>query len=161
LIIYLLSFRWISEKLDGIRVYWNGYTMASKYGKKIPCPDWFIEELPKDITLDGELWMGRGNWELIMKVLNTNDNLLWKNISFMVFDLPNSNEPYEVRVRDMARLHLPKHVHVVDIEKCKGNNHPLDLLGKILENGGEGLMLNKPGSLYVKMRTDTLLKVKV
>jgi DNA ligase-1 len=152
----------MSEKLDGARIYWNGHTIVSKNGNTISCPNWFIDELPKNITLDGELWMGRGNWELVMELLSsTVDNTLWKKVLFMIFDTPHSSEPYEIRMRDMANLQIPKYAQIVDIEKCRGNNHLFNQLGNILDMGGEGIMLNKPESLYVRIRTDTLLKAKV
>ena len=50
----------MSEKMDGVRAYWNGEKLISKQAKDISCPNWFIEGLPKEVKLDGELWMGRG-----------------------------------------------------------------------------------------------------
>src|SRR5688500_4024783 len=49
---------WMSEKLDGIRAYWDGETFTSRLGNQFFAPDWFVEDLPAD-TLDGELWVGR------------------------------------------------------------------------------------------------------
>jgi DNA ligase-1 len=153
----------MSEKLDGVRAYWNGVSLVSKDGKKLTYPDRFIEGFPEHTSIDGELWIQQGNWELVLELLNSNNNdmLLWNQISYMIFDLPNSNEPYEIRIRDIANMNLPKHVHVLDVERCKGNHHLFSLFGHILEIGGEGLMMNKPMSLYVSVRTDSLLKVKV
>ena len=60
--------------MDGIRAYWNGEKLISKQDKEISCPNWFIEGFPKEMKLDGELWMGRGNLENIMSVLNSSAN---------------------------------------------------------------------------------------
>ena len=160
-LILKVSFRWISEKLDGIRAYWNGKIMISRNGKKINCPNWFIEEIPKDISFDGELWLERGSFELLNGIINSNDDFEWKRISFMVFDLPNSNETYEIRMRDLSNLNLPNHINLIDIERCKGNDHLQQCLVDIIGIGGEGLMVNKSNSFYVKSRVETLLKVKV
>ena len=46
---------YMSEKLDGIRAYWDGTQFWSKSGKLINLPDSFKEGLP-DFHLDGELW---------------------------------------------------------------------------------------------------------
>ena len=54
----------MSEKLDGVRGYWNGQSMISRQGKEISCPQWFIDQFPKNISLDGEFWLGRGTFEL-------------------------------------------------------------------------------------------------
>ena len=37
---------WVmSEKLDGIRAYWNGKNLISRGGKIIHAPSWFIKKL--------------------------------------------------------------------------------------------------------------------
>jgi DNA ligase-1 len=152
----------MSEKLDGMRAFWNCNTIISRHGKEFHCPSWFIEELPETTTLDGELWLERGTLELLGGILHSKqDNSLWKSLKFVVFDLPASKEPHESRLRDMAQLKLPEHVIVMDFERCKGNFHLQDRLQEILRQGGEGLMVNKPGSLYIAKRTSNLLKVKV
>jgi DNA ligase-1 len=155
--------RWLSEKLDGVRGFWNGKTMASRNAKEIRCPGWFTLELPKEKELDGELWLGRGTFEALNGVLQSNDlcNSTWKNISYMVFDLPKSCKTYEDRIRELLDLKLPNHVHVVNSRECKGRGHLEQCISEILEHGGEGIMANKPGSLYANIRTDSLLKVKV
>jgi DNA ligase-1 len=152
----------MSEKFDGVRGYWNGDLLYSRHGKEIACPKWYTQQLPPNITLDGELWMGHGSLELLNAALHLKENSVsWNSIHFMVFDMPSSNEPYEIRVREMAKLQLPSHVCVVEPERCNGIQHLNQYLAKLLGLGSEGLMLNQPGSLYVASRTSTLLKVKV
>jgi DNA ligase-1 len=153
----------MSEKLDGIRVFWNGTVLISRHNNGIGYPQWFIQGLPKNITLDGELWLGRGTLDLLDGVLSSSntESMWWKQISFMIFDIPSSQEPYEIRVREMANLQLPDHVCMVNVERCRGNQHLQEYLSQILDGGGEGLMLNKPYSMYVAQRTKNLLKVKV
>jgi DNA ligase-1 len=46
---------WMSEKLDGIRAYWDGKRLFSRQGKQLPVPSTFALGMP-DIPLDGELW---------------------------------------------------------------------------------------------------------
>ena len=48
---------------------------------------------------------------------------------------------------------------MIGIEKCKSKKHLEDELEKVLEKGGEGIMLRKPGSHYEWCRSSTLLKV--
>ena len=50
---------WMSEKLDGVRCYWNGATFLSRNSKPYSVPPFFIENLPKTVSLDGELWIAR------------------------------------------------------------------------------------------------------
>jgi DNA ligase-1 len=151
----------MSEKLDGVRAFWNGSMLISRHGSKIKCPDWFIEQLPKDISLDGELWSGRGSFEMLMRTLNSNDVVGWERINLMIFDLPNSRESYEMRMCNLANMILPNHVQIVDVNRCRGNDDIGKYLTIIVDLGGEGMMANKEKSLYKPMRVESLLKVKV
>ena len=46
---------WVmSEKLDGIRAYWNGKNLISRGGKLIYAPKWFTKNYPP-FSIDGEL----------------------------------------------------------------------------------------------------------
>src|SRR5690242_7567841 len=54
---------WMSEKYDGLRGYWDGRKLWSRKGNLIHAPDYFLAELPRDVALDGELWIGYGKFE--------------------------------------------------------------------------------------------------
>ena len=54
---------WMSEKYDGLRGYWDGRKLWTRQGNLIHAPDYFLAELPRDIALDGELWLGYGKFE--------------------------------------------------------------------------------------------------
>src|SRR5580692_8521743 len=41
-----LSGWWMSEKLDGVRAYWDDKQFLSRQGNLYHAPDWFIEHLP-------------------------------------------------------------------------------------------------------------------
>ena len=125
------------------------------------CPAWFTEQLPKDVSLDCELWSGRGTLEMLMATINSNNMTGWERIYLMVFDLPNSGEPYETRIRKLANLNLPIHAQMVDIDRCRGNEDGAKYLATIVDLGGEGIMANKAKSLYKPMRVESLLKIKV
>src|SRR5213080_903258 len=45
---------WMSEKLDGVRAYWDGRQFLSRQGNLYHAPDWFVEGLP-GVPLDGAL----------------------------------------------------------------------------------------------------------
>ena len=51
----------MSEKLDGVRCYWNGSEMFTRNGKPFYAPDDWKARLPK-MALDGELWTGRDDF---------------------------------------------------------------------------------------------------
>ena len=149
--------------MDGMRGYWNGQQMISRQGNRISCPEWFVEQLPKGMALDGELWLGRRKFESIQSVINCSkgEASMWKQIKYIIFDLPGSHDSYESRMEILRRTPLPSFAFPIQIEKCKGNQHLLEKLEVIVEQGGEGLMVTKPGSVYTKARVSTLLKIKV
>ena len=79
----------ISEKLDGVRAYWDGQTLWSRYGNKMSPPKWFLNKLPKDIALDGELFTKRDDFENATKIVrNMPTTGTWKDISFSIYDAP-------------------------------------------------------------------------
>src|SRR5688572_1079238 len=43
---------WMSEKLDGVRAYWDGRRFISRLGNPYVAPDWFVAGLPA-VPLDG------------------------------------------------------------------------------------------------------------
>ena len=47
--------RWMTEKYDGIRAYWDGEQMYTRTGRLIRIPNLFSSQLP-NFPLDGEIW---------------------------------------------------------------------------------------------------------
>jgi len=120
---------YVSEKLDGVRAYWDGgisrgmsandvpYSntikdvnpqtatgLWSRTGKVIHAPDWWLDYLP-NFPLDGELFIGRGKFQETYSIVSRYYSLItdWKRISYKIFDSP----PYEtflkpriIKVRD-------------------------------------------------------------
>ena len=76
---------YMSEKLDGIRAYWDGKELLSKNGNKIYAPIWFTQNFPP-FELDGELWSKRGDFENIQNiVLDTNPSSKWNELTYNIF----------------------------------------------------------------------------
>jgi DNA ligase 1 len=128
----IASGKFVSEKLDGIRALWDGgittgmlartvpwantdkdhirkeETRATglwtRYGHVIQAPVWFINKLPS-LTLDGELWAGRGQWELCSSITRTlNPDLVpWAKIQFRVFDSPSLETLWQNRDIDVTQ----------------------------------------------------------
>ncbi|KAJ3926404.1 MAG: hypothetical protein NXY57DRAFT_1029150, partial [Lentinula lateritia] len=159
---------WVSEKLDGVRTFYDGKHMYSRLGNPFTPPQWFLDKLPKDVTLDGELFGGRGEFQNTVSIVKTMNSPHWKGITFHIFDIPSlSTQPFEARLEHLKKLFAPgtglyasDKVIVVEQEKAKSRKHVLDKLKEIESLGGEGLMLRKPGSLYEGKRSSTLLKIK-
>jgi DNA ligase-1 len=151
----------MSEKMDGVRAFWNGRKLISKQAKEFSCPAWFTDKFSSEHKLDGELWLGRGKIESLLTIINSTNPQLWNAVKYVIFDMPSSIGSYESRIESLTKLALPPHVAVIETQLCSGNEELIYHLHEIVAAGGEGLMLNKPNSLYVGERTSTLLKVKV
>ena len=90
----------MSEKYDGLRAYWDGQKLWSRKGNLIHAPDYFLAELPRDIALDGELWIGHGKFEETISIVRseTPDDR-WKRVRYMVFDAPQARGTFEQRMQ--------------------------------------------------------------
>ena len=154
---------WLSEKLDGLRAYWDGAQFLSRQGNVFHAPDWFIEGLPKE-PLDGELWLDRKAFQRTVSIVRRHDkNDHWKQIKYLVFDMPGVAAPFEQRyehLRDCLASNRNNFASVLDQHLCTGTDHLREELARINGLGGEGLMLRQPASQYEAGRSSTLLKVK-
>lgn len=153
---------WMSEKLDGVRAYWNGKDFISRQGNTYLAPEWFKEGLPK-YPVDGELWMARQKFQETLSVVRSFDagDDAWKKITYMIFDVPDSTAPFEIRKQLLRSIEKDAYNTVsVAQEECLSVEHLRDTLRAREALGAEGLMLRQPGSLYEVGRSHTCLKVK-
>src|SRR5690348_16120365 len=104
----------MSEKMDGVRTYWDGEKLISRQGRAIPCHSQFTAPLPTTKTLDGELWMGRGTtFSDVMAVLRSK-NGDWSQLGYYIFDVPSSTGTFEERMEEMKILQLvASHIYIV------------------------------------------------
>lgn len=154
---------WMSEKLDGVRAYWDGKQFLSRNNNIFYAPKWFTEGFPTH-PLDGELWIARKAFDRtsgLVRQQSMSDE--WKHMKYLIFDAPEAGGAFEERlqvvaagVKRWASPYALAHEHVV----CKGLDHMLAELDRVNKLGGEGLMLRKPGSAYERTRSTSLLKVK-
>lgn len=152
----------MSEKLDGIRAWWDGSKLVTKLGNTIAAPSWFLKGLPSSLVLEGELWAGRGNFAKVTSTVRKKVPVdkEWWDISYVLFDLPQHPGVVEQRVASLRQILLPTHMQPVDLVECVNQAHLEGRLQEIVKAGGEGLMLLKPDSLYEEGRSHSLLKVK-
>jgi len=159
----------MSEKLDGIRAYWDGERFYSRTGKNITAPKAFLDRMPRDITLDGELYAGRGNFNITSSIVRKTKNIEkytddWlDNITYCVFDTPEKSEwPFERRLAYMYEKVGTKYknVEIVRHTIVKKEKQMYDELERVTKLDGEGLMLRKYESTYEHKRSKNLLKVK-
>ena len=155
---------WVSEKLDGVRAFWDGESFYSRRGNRFNPPIGFIEGFPSE-PLDGELWMGRGTFEALSGIVRRQvpDDHAWRGVRYMVFDLPAHAGIFDERLArlkdllaglDIARIALVEQFRVADHAELTA------VLNSVVDDGGEGLMLRRGGSRYHAGRSDDLLKLK-
>src|SRR5262249_43205009 len=154
---------WLSEKLDGVRAYWDGKQFLSRLGNPFHAPDWFIAGLP-DEPLDGELWLGRKAFQRAVSIVRREDKSdHWKDIRHVVCGAPGLGKDFEQRmefIRKVLKKQSPPYAAAHPHAVCQGIDHLKQELARLEAVGGEGLMLRQPNSLYVAGRSLTLLKVK-
>lgn len=154
----------MSEKLDGVRAYWDGENFISRYGNIFVVPPWFRAGMPR-AHIDGEFWMGYGRFQETSGFVRRGDaGEYWHDIQYRAFDIPNLGGIFRDRVREMATpsraLRLPGHASYLSQVRCTGPDHLQRFLLGIEDVGGEGVMLRDPDSRYIRSRSNTLLKVK-
>lgn len=154
----------VSEKFDGVRAYYNGEKFISRQGNEINAPKWFTKDFPK-IVLDGELWIKRGEFDKISQIVRcqTCDKKFWKEVKFMVFDLPQSSKIFSKRYEEMQKLaefSKSQYLQVIEQFEVKSEDELFKKLDEIINLGGEGLMLRKKTSTYMAKRNGDLLKLK-
>lgn len=153
---------WVSEKLDGVRALWDGSRLRFRSGQEIAAPEWFVAGLPAE-ALDGELWLGRKRFEELVGIVRTRipDDAAWREVRYMVFDLPDHPGTFDERVAAM-RLKVPQlaspWVQTVVQYRVKDAAALRQRLDAVLAEGGEGLMLHRGDARRIAGRSDALLK---
>jgi len=153
----------ISEKLDGVRGYWNGQALLTRQGNLIAAPTWFIANFP-NYPLDGELWLGRGQFEAMSSIVRQtsakDDD--WRKVRFMVFDVPKAGGDFQHRYQ-FALTELSDKSHYLEVvaqfqvDSLEALYQKLDSL---VAKGAEGLMLHRSSAMYVSGRNPNLMKLK-
>jgi DNA ligase 1 len=143
---------WMSEKLDGVRAIRvrGGRDLISREGNLLNAPKWWLAGLAPDIFLDGELWMGRGKFEAVRKAVQRSEPLdsEWENIRFHVIEPMMGWMKGSEIMRSIAQV------------TCRGRDDLQAFYDRVIEAGGEGVVLRHPKASYHAGYSPYLLKVK-
>ena len=156
---------WVmSEKLDGVRAYWNGTHLISRQGNVFNAPAWFTESFPS-FELDGELWLGRNQFESTVSIVRKKTpDKRWKKITYHVFEVPKQAGGLLDRLGILKKFLRRKNntfLRVIDQREITSNKM-LDIeLHRVLDLGGEGLVVRNSETTYKTGRLDSALKVKL
>ena len=159
-----------SYKLDGVRAWWDGERFWSRLGNEYHAPQWFKDQMPRGVVLDGEVFAGNKLFHKTVSFVKkfTPVDHEWKQLRFVVFDMPKHGGVFEERYGAIRAL-LPTIWQsnekdaspITTLDQTKVTQSLIKtLLAEAEQQGYEGLMLRQPGSLYEAGRSHTLLKVK-
>lgn len=153
----------MSEKLDGVRGFWDGRQLFSKNGNRLYPPDEFIRDMPP-FPLEGELWGGRGRFaQTVSTVKKQHPDDGWLRLRFAIFDVPAAPGGFTRRVEEARRWfagHPSPHAFVIEQIPIREQGEIELELQRIEKLGGEGLIIRKPDALYRAGRSAEILKVK-
>ncbi|MDR0736769.1 MAG: DNA ligase [Zoogloeaceae bacterium] len=154
----------VSEKLDGVRAFWDGQRLRSRGGKTFNAPRWFVEKFPAR-SLDGELWAGRGRFERLSGIVRKEYpvDAEWREVCYMIFELPGASGDFRERARLLRQVADEASVpwlQAVEQTEVKDRQALEQKLADVLRAGGEGLMLHRADAPYSTGRNGDLLKMK-
>ncbi|MBU1668576.1 DNA ligase [bacterium] len=153
----------MSEKLDGVRAYWDGKRLISRSGKEFAVPKWFVKDFPP-FEIDGELWTKREDFENIVSIVNqqsAHDG--WKDITYQIFEVPYQEGGLLTRLSVLEQWldeNPNRYIMIIPQKVCKGSEHLKQILEEVEAKGAEGLVVRDPNALYVGQRSERSLKVK-
>lgn len=155
---------WVmSEKLDGIRAFWDGEKLISRGGKTLTPPAWFTRHFPP-FPIDGELWTKRSDFETISSIVNSRQaNERWQQISYQIFDVPNQPGGLLKRLHVLERYlqhHPTPYIHILKQTAINNRQHLLDFLDTVTQQYGEGVVARDPIQHYQTGRLSSALKLK-
>jgi DNA ligase-1 len=155
---------WVSEKLDGVRAFWDGKQLISRGGNVIAAPTWFVADFPAQ-ELDGELWLGRNKFAATLSIVSKHMPVdsEWQQIRYYLFEIPHGGGTFTERISTMqaiVRQHNSPYLRVVPQFLIADNVQLLAKLNELENVGAEGLMLHHQDALYKTGRSNDLLKLK-
>ncbi|PSW22301.1 DNA ligase [Photobacterium sanctipauli] len=160
----------VSEKLDGIRAHWDGKQLLTRRGNLIHAPKWFTQSFPPNIALEGELWLGRGQFQQASRIVldDTPNHQQWRKVKFQVFDSPSIEGGFETRYQVLAKNidmitstnPAPHYLALIPHTKVASLDSLSKQLNQIESNGGEGVMLHHQDNRYQAGTSQRLFKLK-
>lgn len=154
----------VSEKYDGVRAIWTGTQFLTRQGNPIHAPDWFTAPLP-EVWLDGELWTKREDFDALSGIVRTQipDDDAWRQVSYMVFDMPDAQLPFAQRYKnyvDLIEQIGAAHVKAVAQQRFDSNHKLHKHLQQLVDQGAEGLILHLANAHHRAGRSNAVLKLK-
>tara|TARA_Y100000817_G_C16848828_1_gene541190 strand:- start:109 stop:1986 length:1878 start_codon:yes stop_codon:yes gene_type:complete len=173
------------EKYDGYRARFQGNdekVFISRQNKVYKgAPEWFKNAMPPNINMDGELWIGYGKFQSMGITRRVSPHYTeWIPVKYIVFDLPDLDEPFEKRKKELKKIvknnqvrwniirkDLPEPLNTLECPviyspytKVNSMDHLKEFYDAILKKGGEGIILRNPKGYYTDGRSNDIVKCK-
>ncbi len=153
-----------SEKLDGVRAYWDGENLLSRQGKELNAPLSFTKNFPK-FALDGELYAKELKFEEIQATVMDKlpDEKAWQRLKFHIFDVPEASGGLLDRLEVLAKFlknEPNQNLIIIKQIKMRDNAQFLKFAESIIVKGGEGAVVRDPNTPYERKRSKNALKFK-
>lgn len=153
----------MSEKLDGMRAYWDGEQLLTRNGHLIHAPEWFINDFPP-FELDGELWIARDQFQKVVSIVRKKQpDAGWRMVTYQIFEAPNQSGGLLKRLSVLQRYvdEIPvSHLKLIKQTVIKDPAEIQVALQKVLALKGEGLVLRRGVREYHTGRSRDAVKVK-
>jgi len=154
----------VSEKFDGVRAIWDGKALRFRSGRIIQAPEEWLAALP-DHPLDGELWLGYGEFNGLSGRVRRQSSQLqdWRGVHYLVFDAPGLPDRFEERWQALGRvieaagqpwLQRVRQERLPDAAALQAE------LARVVAMGGEGLVLHRADAIWQPGRSPALFKLK-
>ena len=88
---------YLTEKYDGMRLYWSGKEFFTRQGRKFSVPESITKQMPS-VALDGELWTQYGLYQDAINIEKTGNEAKWLKATYWVFDSPQFDSKKSLEV---------------------------------------------------------------
>lgn len=154
---------WVmSEKLDGVRGYWNGSQLLTRQGLQLSPPAYFTKNFPP-FAIDGELFTQRNHFEEIASITKSFKGERWEKVKLYVFDVPEAKGNLFERL-DKLKNYLADnptpYIEIIEQIPVKDKAHLYEFLAEVESKQGEGVVVRNPNAPYERKRSTQILKVK-
>lgn len=154
---------WVmSEKLDGVRGYWDGKQLFTRQGQRLSPPAFFTKGFPP-FAIDGELFSERNQFETISSITKSFKGDRWEKLKLYVFDVPDAKGNLLERLEPLKNYlaeHPTPYIEIIEQIPVRDKAHLYEFLAQVESLKGEGVVVRNPNVPYERKRSSQILKLK-
>lgn len=149
---------YVSEKLDGLRGYWDGKNLYSKNKNLYTPPKDFIKDFPP-FVIDGELYCGKEFEKTLSDVKSSKFNCA----KLYVFEVPFQKGDLKERLKvlkDYLKTHPNDNIKIIEQLEFNDEKSFQEYFDELKKQGAEGVVLHKKYEDYHTKKGKSLIKIK-